>query len=239
MRMFWNVTKLVIYMVIICNVLIFILSAVISHIAVQKEKGKSVPLTKEKIVTPYVRRSKIRNSISHFLGGCIKYTGKMLAILPSNKLRLLLYRKLLQIKIGKKSIIYSGAKVISPWKIQIGAHSIVGDDNILDGRGRLSIGNNVNLSTGVWIWTGQHCVQGEWFEYESAPVIIEDYVWLGGRTIIMPGVKVGYGAVVASGAVVTKDCEPYGIYAGIPAKKIGTRNRNLKYSFDGKSDWFF
>ena len=39
-------------------------------------------------------------------------------------------------------------------------------------------------------------------------------------------------------AVVTKDCEAYGIYAGIPAKKIGVRNNNLQYEFDGRHDWF-
>lgn len=60
---------------------------------------------------------------------------------------------------------------------------------------------------------------------------------MGGVTIL-PGVTVNDGCVVASGAVVTKDCEAYGIYAGIPAKKIGVRNSNLQYEFDGSHDWF-
>jgi len=70
---------------------------------------------------------------------------------------------------------------------------------------------------------------GEVDAYYGAPVEIGDYAWVCSRSIILPGVKVGEGAVVACGAVVTKDVEPYTVVGGIPAKKIADRNKNLEY----------
>ena len=67
---------------------------------------------------------------------------------------------------------------------------------------------------------------------------IKDRCWISGDTTILPGVTSGEGCVIASGAVVTTDCEPYGIYAGIPAKRIGERTKNVFYKFDGSHDWF-
>lgn len=75
----------------------------------------------------------------------------------------------------------------------------------------------------------QHDPQCPNFGVESAPVVIEDYAWLSCRSIILPGVTVGKGAVVAAGAVVTKSVESYTIVGGIPAKPIGKRNPNLDY----------
>tara|TARA_R110002050_G_scaffold74226_6_gene159398 strand:- start:3046 stop:3585 length:540 start_codon:yes stop_codon:yes gene_type:complete len=148
--------------------------------------------------------------------------------IPAQSIRLFLYR-LLGIKIGSKTVVYGRAEIRSPSRIEIGKNSSIGHDAILDGRGGLKIGDSVNFSNGVWVWTAEHSVNDSGFTYTQAPVIIEDYVWLGGRAIIMPGVTIGRGAVVASGAVVTKDVPMCTIVGGVPAKKIGERNRNLNY----------
>ncbi len=60
-------------------------------------------------------------------------------------------------------------------------------------------------------------------------VIIGDRVWIGYGALILPGVKLGEGAVVGAGAVVTKDVEPFTIVAGNPARKIGERTKELRY----------
>ncbi len=60
------------------------------------------------------------------------------------------------------------------------------------------------------------------------PVIIEDEVWLGAGVIILPGVRIGRCSVIGAGSVVTKDVEPYSIYAGVPAKKIRGLGREIK-----------
>ncbi|MDP2228898.1 MAG: DapH/DapD/GlmU-related protein, partial [Moraxellaceae bacterium] len=59
--------------------------------------------------------------------------------------------------------------------------------------------------------------------YALGAVTIQDDVWIGARAIILPGVLIGQGAVIAAGAVVTKSVPAYGVYAGVPAKAIGER----------------
>lgn len=132
-------------------------------------------------------------------------------------------------KLGETSLIYMGAEIREPHKITIGKGTTIGHNCTLDGRGGLHIGNNVNFSSEVMVWTMQHDPQCSYFGVESSPVVIEDYAWLSCRTILLPGVTVGEGAVVAAGAVVTKSVEPYTIVGGVPAKLIGKRNRNLDY----------
>jgi len=73
-------------------------------------------------------------------------------------------------------------------------------------------------------------LEGEDFSARIEPVQIEDYVFIGPRAIILPGVKIGKGAVIAAGAVVTKDVSDFEIVGGVPAKVIGERkNKNPNY----------
>jgi acetyltransferase-like isoleucine patch superfamily enzyme len=99
----------------------------------------------------------------------------------------------------------------------------------LDSRGGLTIGDNVNISDEVAIWTAEHDIQSPTFAYTTAPVVIGARAWLCFRSIILAGITLGEGCVVASGAVVTKDVAPFTVVAGIPAKVIGSRNRHLTY----------
>lgn len=132
-------------------------------------------------------------------------------------------------RLGNGTVIYGGIEARCCRKMRIGRNCSVGHHCILDARGTLSIADNVNLSTGVWIWTAEHDVQSESFAARNAPVEIEEYAWIGSRVNIMPGVRIGKGAVVASGAVVTKNVAPYTIVGGVPAKPIGRRNEKLNY----------
>ena len=70
-------------------------------------------------------------------------------------------------------------------------------------------------------------------------VEINDRAWIGSNVTILPGVKIGEGAVCCAGCVVTKDVAPYDVVAGIPAHKINTRPQSLQYEFDGSSGWFY
>ncbi|MBT9489739.1 MAG: acyltransferase [Rubrivivax sp.] len=132
-------------------------------------------------------------------------------------------------RIGANSYIYMGAEIRHPKGIEIGDDCIIGHRSILDGRLGIKIGKNVNFSTGVWIWTVQHDPQDSNFKDEGGAVIIEDYAWISCRVVILPNVRIGTGAVVAAGAVVTSDVDPYTIVGGVPARKIGERNRDLRY----------
>ncbi|MCI8950955.1 MAG: acyltransferase [Lachnospiraceae bacterium] len=158
--------------------------------------------------------------------------------IPSHIIRNTIYKHIFKMKLGKETVIYGGVLFRSPSKISIGKGTVIGDRCELDGRGGLFIGEHCNLSSEAHIWTAQHDSQGEYFDYVKSPVVIGNRCWISSNTVILPGVHVGDGAVLAAGAVLTKDAAPYSIYGGVPAKKIGERNKNLNYCFDGSHDWF-
>jgi len=134
------------------------------------------------------------------------------------------------VKIGKNSYIHMGVRFFLPINITIGEGTIIGDHVFLDGRAFLRIGNNVDIASQVLIYNSEHDVDSEGFDPIEEPVEIADYVFIGPRAIILPGVKIGRGAVIGAGAVVTKDVEPFKIVGGVPAKVIGERkNKNPRY----------
>jgi len=154
---------------------------------------------------------------------------KLLANFPSQRIRVFVLR-LLGAKIDQSAVLYGGFEIRSPRKLKIGANSCIGHRATLDARGGLTIGNNVNFSSEVMIWTAQHDYRDPRFGTDFKPVAIGDFAWLGPRCILLPGVTVGEGAVVAAGAVVTKDVEPYTLVGGVPAQKIADRPNDLNYN---------
>src|SRR3989339_1176985 len=141
-------------------------------------------------------------------------------------------------KIGKNSVIHMKARIYNPSGISIGEGTLLGEQILLDGREKLQIGSHVDIASQVMIFNSEHDVHSEDFRAVSQPVTIEDYVFVGPRAIILPGVKIGRGAAVAAGAVVTKDVAPLTIVGGAPAKPIRKRNlKSLHYRI-GRARWF-
>lgn len=143
--------------------------------------------------------------------------------------------------IQKGAVIYYGCEIREPSRIHIGERSIIGDNSILDGRNEIYIGEDVVFASNVRIWTEQHDHRDPWFRCETQekkPVIIDKHAWIGSHTIILHSVHIGEGAVVAAGAVVTKDVPPFTLVAGIPAKPVSARNKDLKYINPGKGQPF-
>jgi len=148
---------------------------------------------------------------------------------PFYAIRHLYYKKVMGVKIGKGSSIHLSCFLFGN-NIQIGNESTINRKCYLDGRGRLYVGSRVSISPEVQIITEDHDYNSVNFAGRSRDVIIEDYVWIGTRAMILPGVRIGKGAVVCAGAVVTKNVNDFDVVAGIPAVKIKERNRNLNYS---------
>lgn len=132
-------------------------------------------------------------------------------------------------RIGTGATFYHGFQVRAARKLRVGARSSIGDGAILDARGGLTLGQDVNLSTRVQIWTAQHDWRSPEFAFVSAPVVIGDRAWLGPNSIVLPGSTIGEGAVVAAGAVVRGSVEPYTLVGGVPARKLGDRPPELRY----------
>lgn len=148
---------------------------------------------------------------------------------PFHFVRKLIFR-LAGVKIGKNSYLHMWTRFFYPPGISIGEGTIIGDHCFLDGRATLTIGNHVDIASQVLIYNSEHDVHSEHFDPIEAPVEIGDYVFIGPRAVILPGVKIGKGAVVAAGAVVTEDVKAYDIVGGVPAKTIGERgNKNPHY----------
>ena len=125
--------------------------------------------------------------------------------------------------------IYEGVTFWYPYRIRIGNNVTLNEWVYLSGFGDLTIGNNVRIGHRVSIITSDHVysdlskpifLQG----LVASPVIIEDDVWIGCNVTILKGVRVGLGAIIAAGAVVTKDVPPLMIVGGVPAHVISARN---------------
>ena len=174
---------------------------------------------------------KIKGSVGYFLSASEKLLIHKIKYFPSHRLRNFFYEKVLLVERDKKSVIYFGCELRSAFKLKIGKGSIIGDNCIIDARGGVDIGSNVNLSSEVKLWTGSHDPNDPTFAYKEGGIVIEDRAWLSSNSIVLGNVRIGEGAVVCANAVVTKNVEPYTIVAGIPAKVIGIRNKNLQYEF--------
>jgi acetyltransferase-like isoleucine patch superfamily enzyme len=213
----------------------------------QKKDEKYGSLTSEKPqytheqVRSYCFPKKQIKAFFHLYKGWIRYKLYRLGRFPSHAYRNFMLRNVYLMKIAKTAVLYGGFEVRSPWKIEIGEGSVIGDESKLDGRNGLIIGKNVNFSTGVWVWTEQHDLNDSYFRSndKGGPVVIDDRAWISSRTMLLPSVHIGEGAIVAASAVVTKDCEFFCIYGGVPARKIGERSKDLKYTFDGTHEAFW
>jgi acetyltransferase-like isoleucine patch superfamily enzyme len=155
----------------------------------------------------------------------------LLGRVPLYWFRHLVVRQLYGLRMGRSNL-HRAVTLLSPWQIRIGDNVNIQMGCFLDGRGGLTIGNNVDVTPGVRILTEQHDIDSPDYATVKKPVIIHDHVVIGAWALILPGVTVGEGAVIASGAVVVKSVEPYTLVAGNPAVKKRDRARDLRYRLD-------
>lgn len=157
------------------------------------------------------------------------YILHLIGHIPSHSIRKFFYI-LSGVNLPWNSTIHMGANFFKPSGISIGHDSIIGSNCFLDGRAKLSIGNHTSLASEVMIYNDEHNIHSEKYENSFGQVSIGDYVFVGPRAIILPNVTVGNGAVIAAGAIVTKNIPPLEVWGGIPAKKITDRKtKQLNY----------
>jgi acetyltransferase-like isoleucine patch superfamily enzyme len=125
---------------------------------------------------------------------------------------------------GARTGVQMGCRFLNGRKVFLGERNVINFGCLFDGRKyQIRTGSNVSIGPEATILTLGHDPRSATFEDRGGDVVIGDRVWIGYRAIVLPGVKIGEGAVVGAGAVVAKDVEPYAIMAGNPARKIGER----------------
>jgi len=153
----------------------------------------------------------------------------IVAHIPSHFVRLAFYRRIMGFQLDEGVAIHLGARFDCARGLKIGANSVINENCRLDPRGGIAIGKSVAIAAGTIILTADHDPDSRDFAGRIRPVAIADRVWVGTRAMIMPGVTIGEGAIVAAGAVATKNVQAFLIVAGIPARPLRQRSKDLSY----------
>jgi len=123
-----------------------------------------------------------------------------------------------------------GCRFLNGRKVLLGPRAVINFGCLLDGRVYpITTGSDVSIGPEASILTLGHDPHSPDFADRGGPVTIGDRVWIGYRAMVLPGVTIGEGAVIAAGAVVAKDVAPYTIVAGNPAREVGKRTHDLTY----------
>jgi maltose O-acetyltransferase len=150
---------------------------------------------------------------------------------PFHRFREWAFRRLGRNGLGVDATLERGVRLTTAGGVTVGPHSIINRGVTLDGRGSLQIGASVNISPEAMLLTADHDPQSAEFAGRDLQTVIGDRVWIATRAIVLPGSTVGEGAVVAAGAVVHGEVEPWTIVAGNPARAIGQRSPDAQAGF--------
>ncbi len=141
-----------------------------------------------------------------------------------------------KIRIGANSFVYDFVVIKAvggDGDVDIGEHCYINAHTTIYSGTGVKFGNYVLIAPGCVIAPTNHAfdrtdmpIRHQGFMPSRGGVVIDDDVWVGAHCTLLDGTKIGRGAVIAAGAVVTGDVEPYAIYGGVPAKKIGERKKN-------------
>ena len=134
--------------------------------------------------------------------------------------------KLFGAKIGIDVLIKPSVNIKYPWFLIIGNHVWIGENVWIDNLTTVSIGNNVCISQGAMLLTGNHNYTKPTFDLIIGEITLEDGVWLGSQSVVCPGITCHSHSVLAVNSTATKNMDAYSIYQGNPAIKV--RDRKFK-----------
>ena len=131
-------------------------------------------------------------------------------------------------RIGRRCAVAAGVKIWAPWNLVLGDYVSIANGAELYAVNSIVIGSHVTVSQDAYVCTASHDIAYRLKPLITSPISLGDYSWVCARATVLPGTKIDEGAVVAAGAVVTKDVEPWTVVGGNPAKVI--KKRVLKES---------
>ena len=125
--------------------------------------------------------------------------------------------------IGKNVVIKPSVNIKYPWNLKIGHNTWIGERVWIDNLDEVHIGENVCLSQGALILSGNHDYSKPSFDLMLKPIKIEDGAWIGAKCIVAQGAMIGSHAVLTAGSVTSAELKRYGIYRGSPAQFVKDR----------------
>jgi acetyltransferase-like isoleucine patch superfamily enzyme len=134
------------------------------------------------------------------------------------------------VTLGQRTVLESSVVlklVEATASLTAGENVFIGRGTLFDIAGTIAIGDGTLIAPGCFITDHNHGIKADATIWQQAcvqqDVRIGAGAWLGAKVVVLPGVSIGDGAVVAAGAVVTRDVDPMTIVAGVPARPVGTR----------------
>jgi putative colanic acid biosynthesis acetyltransferase WcaF len=125
--------------------------------------------------------------------------------------------------VGRGVVIKPRVNIKYPWLLEVGNHVWIGEGVWIDNLAAVTLGNNVCLSQGAMLLTGNHNYKSQSFDLLTGTITLEDGVWIGAQSVVCPGVICRTHAVLSVGSVATRPLDAYGIYQGNPAVKVRER----------------
>lgn len=150
--------------------------------------------------------------------------------LPSRALRHVYLRHWLG-SFGEGSSVDMRCRFLNGRKVRLGARTILNFGTLMDGRiYPVETGHDVSIGPAAVLLTLGHDAHCPHFRDTGGPVVVGDYAWIGYGALVCPGVRIGEGAVVGAGSVVSRDVPPWTVVAGNPARPISTRVMDPRYT---------
>jgi putative colanic acid biosynthesis acetyltransferase WcaF len=125
--------------------------------------------------------------------------------------------------VGSDVIIKPGVHVKYPWRLRVGNNCWLGERCWIDNMEDVTIGDNVVVSQGAYLCTGNHDWSDPGMGLTPQPIVVEDGAWIGAFARVAPGARIREESILVLGAVSLTDTEPRGIYAGNPAELVRRR----------------
>ena len=126
-------------------------------------------------------------------------------------------------RIGRNSRIYPRCEIWAPWNLQCEDVVAIADGAIVYNPARITLGSHATISQQAYLCGAGHDIDDAGFPMVSQPINIGRYCWVCARAVVLPGVTLHDGAVLALGAVATGDLQAWGVYAGMPARLVRER----------------
>jgi len=137
-----------------------------------------------------------------------------------------LWLRLFGAKVDWTAHVYGSARIWYPPNLWMDAHACLGPKVNCYSMAAIRLGRNAIVSQGSYLCAGTHDIEDPHFQLVTKPIVIGDDAWVAAEVFVGPGVSIGDGAVIGARAVLFRDAESNGVYAGNPAKLIRQRNRS-------------